>query len=115
MPKFPKDSKSYKQPPLPMIEGTAAHTAALAKSSPTKITANIRDFAAMRPGGVPRSGDPIQEKLDKPHYHSEDAEGVVYPTKTFAGMGTGGRIKTRWEVAEGGDEGAGYKSSRGTA
>lgn len=101
-----KNTKSYKQPPLPMVEGTSAHKAALAKSSPATFVGKMGD-AFFSQG----------KKSRGPHEHEEGTEGVTYLNKSlFTGMMAGAMANRRGTLGEdsGADEEAGYESSRGS-
>jgi len=102
MPKFP-ENKNYKQPPLPMVEGTSIHKEALEKASPTTFATAV---------GSARTA---MSNVPKPHTHAEGTEGVKYKEKLGGGIIGGfmtGAMSNSGE--EGLEEDHVYESSRGT-
>lgn len=103
MPKFP-ENKNYKQPPLPMVEGTSIHKEALEKASPTTFAAAVG------------SAQGAMSNVPKPHTHTEETEGVKYKKEKLGGGIIGGFMAGA--MSSGGEEGLEedhvYESSRGT-
>jgi hypothetical protein len=107
MPKFP-ENKNYKQPPLPMVEGTSIHKEALEKASPTTWTKATTAVSNALSSGAP-----------KPHTHAKGTEGVKYKEKGsggFVGVFSGNEDMSTWGGSSGEDveEDHVYESSRGT-